>query len=246
MDIDTPTQTEPSAAQRQALLPRSLALIDDDKEYSEFLGQYLRERGTAVSLYEDSNVMLSGADAFSHDFYIVDLTLPGIDGVDLIRILRKRTDAGVLVVSGRVGPEVFKNAITAGADMYLAKPVQFEQVALAIEAVQRRAARQVTPVLPWKLDRRAGELVAPDGARVPLSDIDRSVMESFLEAQGEPVTRETLRQRVARETGNGSDEGLTATIYRLRRRIERATPALVPLQSKSRVGYVFRAPLSAL
>jgi DNA-binding response OmpR family regulator len=246
MNIETPFQTEPGTALPQALMPRSLALIDDDKEYSEFLGQYLRDRGSAVSLYEDSNVMLSGPEAFSHDFYIVDLTLPGIDGVDLIRILRKRTDAGVLVVSGRIGPEVFKDAITAGADMYLIKPVQFEQVALAIEAVQRRAARQVTPVLPWKLDRRAGELVAPDGARVPLSDIDRSVMESFLEAQGEAVTRETLRQRVARETGNSSDEGLTATIYRLRRRIERATPALVPLQSKSRVGYVFRAPLSAL
>lgn len=246
MHIQTSTQAESGAALRPDLLPRSLALIDDDKEYSEFLGQYLRERGSAVSLYEDSNVMLSGPDAFNHDFYIVDLTLPGIDGVDLIRILRKRTDAGVLVVSGRVGPDVFKDAITAGADMYLVKPVQFEQVALAIEAVQRRAARQLTPVLPWKLDRRAGELVAPDGARVPLSDIDRSVMESFLEAQGEPVTRESLRQRVARETGNSSDEGLTATIYRLRRRIERATPALVPLQSKSRVGYVFRAPLSAL
>jgi two-component system, OmpR family, response regulator len=246
MHVESPSPTESGAALRPDLLPRSLALIDDDKEYSEFLGQYLRERGTAVSLYADSNVMLSGAEAFSHDFYIVDLTLPGIDGVDLIRILRKRTDAGVLVVSGRVGPDVFKDAITAGADMYLVKPVQFEQVALAIEAVQRRAARQLTPVLPWKLDRRAGELVAPDGARVPLSDIDRSVMESFLEAQGEPVTRETLRQRVARETGNSSDEGLTATIYRLRRRIERATPALVPLQSKSRVGYVFRAPLSAL
>lgn len=227
------------------MLPKSLALIDDDQEYSEFLGQYLRERGTDVCVYEDSNEMLSDSEAFNHDFYVVDLMLPGVDGVELIKILRKRTDAGVLVVSGRLGPDVFKSSITAGADMYLAKPVQFEQVALAIEAVQRRAAKHVSALAAWKVDRRAGELVAPDGARVPLSEIDRAVMECFLDAQGEPVTRETLRQRLARETGNDTDEGLTATIYRLRRRIERATPALVPLQSKSRVGYVFRAPLSA-
>uniref|UniRef100_UPI0013D0C4E1 response regulator transcription factor n=3 Tax=Pseudomonadota TaxID=1224 RepID=UPI0013D0C4E1 len=59
------------------------------------------------------------------------------------------------------------------------------------------------------------------------------------------VTREALLAKLGREVPEGSeDDGLSATIYRLRRRIERATPALVPLQSKSRVGYVFRAPLT--
>ena len=54
-----------------------------------------------------------------------------------------------------------------------------------------------------------------------------------------------LRQRLGRTPDTDSADGLNATIYRLRRRIERATPALVPLQSRSRVGYVFRAPLRA-
>ena len=55
----------------------------------------------------------------------------------------------------------------------------------------------------------------------------------------------TLRQKLGREPETETADGLNATIYRLRRRIERATPALVPLQSRSRVGYVFRAPLWA-
>lgn len=222
---------------------KSLALIDDDKEYSEFLGQYLRELGTEVFVYKDSNDLLADAEAFGHDFYLIDLMLPGVDGVELIKILRRRTDAGILVVSGRLGPDVFKDVIVAGADMYLVKPVQFEQVALAIEAVQRRVGKPPSPAAAWKFDRRAGELVAPDGTRVTLSDIDRTVVECFLDAHGEPVSRDTLRQRLGRVVQDDADDGLNATIYRLRRRIERATPALVPLHAKSRVGYVFRAPL---
>jgi DNA-binding response OmpR family regulator len=227
--------------------PKTLALIDDDAEYAEFLGQFLAEQGIAIHRFDDSNDLLAAPEAFNFDFYLIDLMLPGVNGVELIRILRRRTDAGVVVVSGRLGPEVFSDVITAGADMFLAKPVQFEQVALAIAAVQRRVAKPSQSELAWKLDRSNGELIAPDGNRIQLSEADRLLMECFVQAGGEPVTREALLQRLGREVQAGdADDGLSATIYRLRRRIERATPALVPLQSKSRVGYVFRAPLQAV
>ncbi|HEY8876757.1 MAG TPA: response regulator, partial [Roseateles sp.] len=93
--------------------PKTLALIDDDAEYSEFLTQHLQEQqGIAVSRFDDSNALLASPDAFSFDFYLVDLMLPGVNGVELIKILRRRTDAGVVVVSGRLGPEVFREVIT--------------------------------------------------------------------------------------------------------------------------------------
>jgi len=228
------------------MLPKTLALIDDDKEYTEFLSQYLREKEVRVDVFADSNDLLAHADPYGYEFYVVDLMLPGIDGVNLIKVLRRRSDAGMLVVSGRLAPDVFKQAITAGADMYLAKPVQFEQVALAIEAVQRRAVKASPANTPWKLDRSARQLLAPDGARVDLSDIDLAVLDCFVEAEGEAVTREALHQRLGRSADDAAADGLNATIYRLRRRIERATPIVVPLQSKSRVGYVFRAPLTAV
>lgn len=228
------------------MFPKTLALIDDDKEYAEFLAQYLQESGVRVDVFSDSNDLLVHADPYGYQFYLVDLMLPGIDGVDLIKLLRRRTSAGLVVVSGRLAPDVFKDVISAGADMYLTKPVQFEQVALAIKAVHRRVSASAPVQGAWKLDRRTGQLVAPDGARVDLSDIDQTLMECFVEAQGQVVSRETLRQRIGRPEETDAADGLNATIYRLRRRIERATPLLVPLQSKSRVGYVFRAPLTAL
>ena len=90
-----------------APLPRSLALVDDDAEFAEFLARDLRERGVDVDVFPDSSDLLTHPSAYGYDFYVVDLGLPGIDGLDLIKVLRKRTDVGVIVVSGRLGYEYF-------------------------------------------------------------------------------------------------------------------------------------------
>ncbi len=227
------------------MLPKTLALIDDDKEYTEFLSQYLREQGIEVDVFPDSNDLLIHQNPYQYDFYVVDVMLPGIDGINLIKVLRLRCTAGILVVSGKLTPDVFAAVIGAGADMYLAKPVQFEQVAIAIKAVQRRVGTTSAGNPAWRLDRRAQQLLAPDGVRIDLSGTDLALIECFLAANGEAVTREALRARLGHDDPEAGDS-LNATIYRLRRRIEKATPTAVPLQSKSRVGYIFRAPLQAL
>lgn len=227
------------------MLPRTLALVDDDKEFGDFLAQYLRDQGVEVTVYPDSHLLLADPAGYGHGFYILDLMLPGISGLDLLKVLRLRTEVGILVVSGKLAPDVFESVLTAGADMYLAKPVTFPQVLLAVKTVHRRASAASPAQLPWRLDSHARRLVAPDGSHVDLSAADVNMMQCFVEAQGAVVSREQLQQRMAGgEEAPGSD-GVYAAIYRLRRRIERATPATVPLQSKSRVGYLFKAPLKA-
>lgn len=228
------------------MLPRTLTLIDDDRAYSHCLTRFLQRQGIAVTAFADAREFLVHPAPYGFDFYVTDLMLPGIDGAELIRVLRLRSNAGVLVVSGRAAPETFKEVIRAGADMYLTKPVKFEQVALAIEAVQRRV-RPVDPVQNgWRLDRRVGQLVAPDGAVVELSESDRALMECFVGAQGEVVSRDTLLLRLGKNADFEASGGLNGAVFRLRRRIERATPGTVPLQTKSGVGYVFRAPIETL
>lgn len=228
------------------MLPRTIALVDDDQEYTEFLAQYLREQGGQVTVFHDSNDLLASRDGFGFDFYVVDLMLPGADGLNVVKVLRQRTSVGVLVVSGRLDADAFKEVINAGADMYLVKPVQFEQVALVSQALHRRIAATAKPDQDWQLDRRARQLVAPDGARADLSDTDVSILACFVDANGEAVSREVLHAVVDDSPEPGAAANLNATIYRLRRRIERATPTPFPLQSKSRVGYTFNARLISI
>ena len=212
------------------MLPATLALVDDDTEYCEFLAQHLRSQGVNVTAYGDSSDLLADLEPYRFDFYVLDLMLPGVDGAELIRILRKRTQAGVLIVSGRLGPEVFAEVINAGADMYLTKPVTFEQVELAIRAVHRRIMTTAKTATAWKLDGRRSVLTAPDGQLVELSPTDLLVMQCFLKAQGEVVSRDHIRELLGYTSATDSDNSLHATIYRLRRRIERVTPLAVPLQ----------------
>lgn len=253
-ETTTPTDTQASAYQLGAAtssqipaasLPATLALVEDDLEYAEYLAQYLNEQGVNVRRYGDSNDLLADRSPYDYGFYLLDLTLPGVDGVELIRILRKRTTAGIIVVTGRRDTDVFERVMEAGADMHLSKPVRFEQVTMAIKAVQRRSSPSPvqSPGLSWKLDTLQAELLAPDGTRIGLSGTDMAVMECLLEAQGNVVSKNTLNERLGRPLTEGPDNGLNATIYRLRRRIEQATPLHVPLHSQSRKGYQFRAPL---
>ena len=226
------------------MLPKSLALIDDDAEYGEYLAEQLRLHGVQTEVFAESALFLTSDGAYDFDFYLLDLTLPGVDGVELIKVIRLRTQAGLLVVSGRTTPDVFASVVKAGGDMFLAKPVNVDQVLLAIEAVHRRSDHRSTSA--WRLDRRAGDLVAPDGARINLSDTDLVVMGCLAAAKGEPVSREALREALGYGVDEANESTLNATIFRLRRRIEKATPLAVPLQAKSRVGYLFRGTLSVL
>ncbi len=228
------------------MLPKSMALIDDDVDFTDAFAAFLREQGVDVRVFPDSSDLLASESPFGYEFYVVDLMLPGVVGDELIRILRRRTDAGVLVVSGKVGASTFEGVVDAGADMYLEKPVSLEQILLVIKALQRRAVMRGQREQSWSVDLRASQLLAPDGARVDLSDTDLTVMRCFLDAEGGIVTRETLIQRLGRDDANTLDNTLHATIYRLRRRIEKASKSLVPLQSEPRVGYIFRAPLKSL
>lgn len=228
------------------MLPRTLALIDDDRLFADSLARYLGEQGITVSTFADGAELLASADPYGFEFYIADLMLPSLDGFALIDVLRRRTSAGVLVVSGRLASDTFKQAVKAGADMYLAKPAQFEQIAVAIEAVQRRAGPGDSQLKTWRLDRRAAQLIAPDGARIELSERDLALLECFVDAGGDVVPRDTLTRRLGKSTEAESSGGLNGTVFRLRRRIERATDAAMPLQAKSGVGYAFRAPLKTL
>lgn len=226
------------------MLPATLTIVDDDADYREYLAEHLRRQGMRVRTFADSNHLLADASPFGDAFYIIDLMLPGVGGEELIRIMRLRSDAGVLVITGKAEAGVFEDVLTAGADMHLAKPVSLEQITLAIGAVYRRIVRQRdSSQRAWMLDTDRQRLHSPEGEVIELGDNDVTILSCFPAADGSVVTREVLCEHLGRPVLDTSDNGLHAMIYRLRRRIEKVTGAVVPLQSQSRVGYVFKAPI---
>lgn len=225
------------------MLPKTLAIVEDDSTYSEYLSRHLSSLGIQVNCYPDASALLQAEDGLQQDFYVLDLTLPGMDGVALIEAVRQHSAAGVLVVSGRTEQQVFREVVTAGADMYLAKPVSHEQVATAIEAVHRRSRKSLQGTQPWRLDVAAAELVAPDSTRIGLSEGDLVVLKALAASADLSVTRDSLCQALGYEPGEHATAALNAAIFRLRRRIERATAAPAPLHSRSRIGYEFRGQL---
>ena len=118
------------------------------------------------------------------------------------------------------------------------------KITLAIGAVYRRIVRQRDGAQrAWLLDAEHQRLTSPEGDLIELGDNDVTILSCFPSAEGGVVSRETLCERLGRPVLDTSDNGLHAMIYRLRRRIEKVTGAVVPLQSQSRVGYVFKAPI---
>jgi two-component system, OmpR family, response regulator len=227
------------------LLPKTLALIEDNLEFATFVGDYLRALGVAVTVYRDSDDFLQSPLAYSFDFYLVDLQLPGVSGLDVVRLLRRRVPVGIVVITGREGGDVVDAVLDAGADMYLLKPSTAEQLGIVVKAVHRRTRRSVALSATWRLDRRARTLTTPSGKSLLLGETDLVVMNCFVGNAAKTVSHAELCRELGRETTQEAANWLHATIYRLRRRVEAAGAEHLPLNSQARVGYVFRGPLMA-
>ena len=225
--------------------PAKVAIVDDEPEFSEALLAHLGRHGASPQWFCDSEALLCSEQPFGFDFYILDLGLPGIDGLSLLRLLRRRTRAGVLVVSGRLAHDTFEAVIDAGADMFLSKPVSLDQVHLAATALFRRIGKNAAS-LPssesvWLLDEQTSRLLTPDGEAVDLSATDLRLLQALQRAQGHALSRAELAQCLGLD--DADPNLLNATVYRLRRRLS-TVAAVVPLQTRSKQGYQFLAPLA--
>jgi two-component system, OmpR family, response regulator len=108
--------------------PKSLALIDDDADFARVIGEAMEQRGVPVRTFADTHALLASEHAFDFGFYVLDLMVQGSDVYDLIRQLRRRTAAGIVVATRQSGADAFCAALGAGADMFLAKPIGSDQV----------------------------------------------------------------------------------------------------------------------
>jgi len=200
----------------------------------------------ALQSFDDSDDFLLAPEPYGFDFYVVQLAQRGVRGVDLVRLIRRRSAAGIIALSNERQDE-FVAACEAGADMVLSQHAPAEHLLAAMTAVRRRihlqAKAAATGAEAWRLLADSATLQAPDGTRIALSESDLAIMLCFAHADGGRVERRQLVECLWGEQADAMDNALHATLYRLRKRIELASQTLAPVRAVAKVGYEFRAPL---
>ena len=199
--------------------------------------------GTGLRYAESDDFLLS-PDAYRHALYLVDLVQRGVPGIDLVRLIRKRSRAGVIVLSP--APHVqLALALESGADQVLDRDSPAADVAAAMAALRRRLAMAPTrpPAAPWRLREQQALLLAPDGTEIMLSRSDVTVLSAFARADGGVVDRRDMTHRLWGPQATDRDGALHAALYRLRRKVEQSGQPVWPAHAVAGVGYTFRAPL---
>jgi DNA-binding response OmpR family regulator len=219
-------------------MPRVL-VVEDERKVLRSLERGLQAEGYEVVTAATGSEGLRLATALPFDGLVLDLMLPGRDGLQVLAELRRAGKATpVLILTARDAIEDRVTGLDAGADDYLVKPFAFAELLARLRALLRRGQADRETVL------RAGELemdllarrVARGGEEVPLTQREFEVLEYFLRHQGQAVTREMLGRDVWKEPNHALTNVIEVYITLLRRKLER--PGQGPLIHTVRgVGY---------
>ncbi len=223
-----------------------ILVIEDSERLGESLQLGLRRLGHGVDLVTDGTRGLSYARNNPYDVILLDLSLPGLDGISLLKLLRSHgSDTHVLILTARDRTEDRVLGLRAGADDYLTKPFDFDELVARIEALMRRRYGKKDPVMrlgALEFDPAAGELRQGE-ARIVLSARERSLLEFLGFRRGEVVTRIEIEDALYDEDTLPSGNAVDAAICRLRAKLEQFEGAPV-IETRRGAGYVLQAEVS--
>jgi two-component system phosphate regulon response regulator OmpR len=228
-------------------MPTRVLLIDDDVRLVAMLGDYLRSRGYQVDVCGDGEAGLVAQARGDHDAIILDVMLPGIDGLEVCRRLRARCQVPILMLTARGDDMDRIVGLELGADDYLPKPFNPRELLARLAAILRRArgaAGQADAVLrigPLEIDRASRE-VRVRGQRRELTGRQFDLLLLLAERAGRVQTREQLMDALKGEEWDSVDRSIDVHISRIRQLIEEDArhPRLV--QTVRGAGYVLTPP----
>ncbi len=228
-----------------------LLVVDDDPAIRRMLTRYFEDEGFRVSTAEGGPQMRTAMAKGGVDVVLLDLVLPGEDGIQLARELRVRADVGIIMLTGRTDIVDKVVGLEVGADDYIPKPFHLREVHARVKSVLRRlrgapaaptASAPDEPVYSfdgWRLDAARRQLTAPSGEEVPLTTGEFDLLLAFVQRPGRVLDRDTLMGLTRGRDWEAFDRSIDAQVSRLRKKIETdpADPKLV--KSVRGVGYVF-------
>lgn len=203
-------------------------VVDDDLTVSDVVRRYLERDGHDVALADNGEDALRWIAENEPDLVVLDLMLPGIDGLEVCRRLREHSAVPVVMLTALGEEENRIAGLQLGADDYVTKPFSPKELALRVTSVLRRSRAVATPRArdlvdgDLKLDAAARKATV-DGAELALTTREFDLLEFLMSHQGEAFTREQLLDRVW-GWNFGDQSTVTVHVRRLREKIER-TPA---------------------
>ncbi len=230
--------------------PRKLLVVDDDPKLRELLRRYLSENGFEVSVAQDAPAMNRLMQRERFELIVLDLMLPGEDGLSIVRRLRGANDRTPIVVLTAKGDDVDRIVgLELGADDYLGKPFNPRELLARIHAVLRRqpppelpGAPSAEPIEvrfgPFRLNLATRQL-SRDGEPVPLTTGEFAVLKVLVQHARTPLTREKLMSLARGREYGAYDRSLDVQVSRLRRLIETDPQQPRLIQTVWGVGYVF-------
>ena len=219
-------------------------VVDDEPQILRALRINLLARQYRVSTAATGADALRVAAADLPDLVILDLGLPDMDGVDVVRSLRAWTPVPIVVLSGRTNSAAKVDALDAGADDYVTKPFSVEELLARIRAVSRRVGAQedTEPVQlgRWTVDLADRTVTGPDGARAHLTPTEWQLLDVLLPNPGRLVSQRQLLQQVWGPTYVEETHYLRQYMKNLRRKLEDDPTRPQHLITEPGMGYRFQ------
>jgi two-component system phosphate regulon response regulator OmpR len=223
--------------------PTRVLVVDDDASLRELLTDYLRQEGFEVSGVEDGTTMFAWLEEHDADLLILDLMLPGEDGLTLARRLRTKTDVPIIMLSAR-GEDIDRIVgLEVGADDYLAKPFNPRELLARIRAVLRRhtptpAETESVTFGPYRLDI-PGRRLTRDGEVVTLTGSEFDLLRIFVEHPNQMLHRDRLLDLLRGYERNPFDRSIDVQVARLRAKIEPNKKQPIYIRTVWGRGYMF-------
>lgn len=229
-------------------------IVDDDREIRELAGNFLKKNGLAVTLAADGRQMRSLLESLSVDLIVLDIMMPGDDGLVLCRELRsgKHRRLPILLLTARSDDMDRVIGLEMGADDYLVKPFVARELLARIKAILRRT-RMLPPNFQvtepgreiafgnWRLDTTARHLLDADGTIVSLSGAEYRLLRVFLDHPQRVLNRDQLLNLTQGRDADFFGRSIDLLVSRLRQRLREDAREPMYIKTVRSEGYVFSA-----
>jgi DNA-binding response OmpR family regulator len=221
-----------------------ILLIEDEVAIASVIKRGLERAGYSVTICHDGSEGLERASLEDWELILLDVMLPGRDGIDICRSLRARRDTTpILMLTARDAVPDRVRGLEVGADDYLPKPFAFEELLARVRALLRRESVHRTALIQIRdleIDTTARRVMR-NGVEIALTPREWSLLEALVRSEDRPLSRETILSRVWDDEGRTGSNTVDVYINQLRRKID-ADAEVKLIHTIHGVGYVLRKP----